>query len=108
MPKYNAEDFHADELAEDLADRGFPHLRVRRRGPLLTLESGDKREPFAHARLRRETVHLWRLEMPARGGWEPTPFREPMDRHLERLTTELAWALAPRPAIPIRTSGRKY
>jgi len=107
MPKYDAEDFDAEELAEDLADRGFKHLRVRRRGPLLTIESGDKRDPTAHARLRRETVHLWRLEMPTSSGWEPTPFRELMERHLERLTTELAWALAPRD-IPIRTSGRQY
>lgn len=107
MPKYDAEDFDAEELAQDLADRGFKHLRVRRRGPLLTIESGDKRDPIPHARLRRETVHLWRLEMPTQNGWEPTPYRELMDRHVERLTTELAWALAPRD-IPIRTSGRKY
>ena len=108
MPTYNAEDFDAEELAEDLAERGFKHLRVRRRGPALTIESGSKTDPIAHARLRRETVSLWRLEMPTSSGWEPTPYRETMDRQLVRLTTELSWALAPRPRIPIRTSGPKY
>jgi hypothetical protein len=80
MPAHDAEDFDAHELADDLAYRGFKHPRVRRRGPLLTIESGDKRDPIANARLRRETVHLWRLEMPTSDGWEPTPFREDMDR----------------------------
>lgn len=108
MPKYNAEDFDAEELADDLADLGFKHLRVRRRGPLLTIESGSRTDPDVHARLRRETVSLWRLEMPTSPGWEPTPYREPMERHLTRLTTELAWALAPRPANPMRTSGPKH
>ena len=97
MPNHAAEDFHAEELADDLADRGFPHLRVRRRGPLLTIESGDKHDVIAHARLRRDTVHLWRLEMPTpSGAWDPTPYRDLMDTHVERLVTELAWVLAPR------------
>ena len=40
------------------------HLRVRMRGDLLILEAGPKGDPFPHARFRRDTVHLWRLEMP--------------------------------------------
>ena len=108
MPKYNAEHFDAEELADDLLERGFDHLRVQRRGPLLTIQSGNKADPISHARLRRETVSLWRLEMPTSSGWQPTPYRETMDQHLARLTTDLAWALTPRLSIPIRTSGRKY
>jgi hypothetical protein len=109
MPKFAAEDYHAEELADDLAQRGFKHLRVRRRGDTLTIESGDKRDPYTHARLRRDTVHLWVLEMPTDAGrWEPTPYRQPMDPMLELLVTQLGWALAPRPEIPMRTSGRKY
>ena len=109
MPKFAAEDYHAEELEDDLAQRGFKHLRVRRRGELLTIESGNKRDPVPHARVRRDTVHLWILEMPTETGrWESTPFRQTMDPLVELLTTQFAWALAPRPAIPIRTSGRKY
>lgn len=109
MPKLAAEDYHAEELADDLAKRGFKHLRVRRRGDLLTIESGSKREIVAHARFRRDTVHLWILEMPTHSGkWESTPFRQPVEPLTELLVTQLAWALAPRSEIPMRTSGRKY
>lgn len=97
MPKLAAEDYHADELEDELADRGFTHLRVRRRGPVLTIESGPKSDAISHARLRRDTVHLWILEMPtAEGAWETTPYRDVMDRQVERLVTDLAWTLAPR------------
>lgn len=109
MPSLAAEDYHAEELADDLAARGFAHLRVRRRGAVLTIESGPKKDPISHARLRRDTVHLWVLEMPTTTErWEPTPYRQPIDAQLELLVTELAWTLAPRPTIPMRTSGRRY
>lgn len=109
MPKLAAEDYHAEELADDLRERGFKHLRVRRRGELLTIESGDKKDPVPHARLRRETVHLWRLEMPTHTGtWDPTPIRDLIGRLLALLTTDFSWALAPQTPIPSRTSGRKY
>lgn len=108
MPNLAADEDDADELADDLDEHGFEHLRVRRRGAVLTIESGDKRDPVAHARLRRNTVHLWCLEMPtAAGEWEPTPYRDTMDNLVALLTTQLSWSLAPRD-IPIRTSGRKY
>lgn len=97
MPKLAAEDYHADELADDLADHGFPHLRVRRRGAVLTIESGSKPHVVPHARLRRDTVHLWILEMPTAGGkWDVTPYRDVMDRQVQRLVGDLAWTLTPR------------
>jgi hypothetical protein len=109
MPKLTAEDYHAEELEDALAERGFTHVRVRHRGDLLTIESGAKSTPVAHARLRRDTVHLWILEMPTHTGrWECTPFRQSMDQQVELLATQLAWALAPVPAIQRRTSGRRY
>ncbi|MBM4345410.1 MAG: hypothetical protein FJ100_18720, partial [Deltaproteobacteria bacterium] len=39
------------------------HLRVRARGDLLTIESGDKADPTRHARLRRDTATQWTLEI---------------------------------------------
>jgi hypothetical protein len=72
------------------------HLRVRRRGDLLTLESGPLENPRRHARLRRVTVHLWRLEMPAASNrWDPTPFRDQLKTLLEMLTHQFPWTLAP-------------
>lgn len=109
MPKPVAEDYHAEELADDLAKRGFKHLRVRRRADTLTIESGRKPDVVPHARLRRDTVHLWVLEMATHTGrWETTPFRTVMDELVELLTTQFAWALEPIDVMPIRTSGRKY
>ena len=96
MPKYAAEDFHADELEEELVEAGYPHLRVRRHGALLVIESGKKPDVVAHARLRRDTVHLWILEMPTERGWECTPFRDLMDELLALLLGQLSWSLAPR------------
>ena len=72
------------------------HLRVRRRGDLLTLESGPAENPRRHARLRRVTVHLWRLEMPASSSrWDLTPFRDQLKTLLEMLVHQFPWTLAP-------------
>lgn len=85
------------QAGNSAARRSFPHLRVRRRGPVLTIESGKKPNVVAHARLRRDTVHLWILEMPtASEKWEVTPHRDNMDRQVQLLVTDLAWPLAPR------------
>ena len=84
MRKLVAEDWRADDLEEDLTSRGYGHLRVRHHGDTLTIESGAKGpNAFAHARLRRETVHLWRLEMPtSTGRWATTAFGDDADsRH---------------------------
>lgn len=72
------------------------HLRVRRRGDLLTLESGPAEDPRRHARLRRVTVHLWRLEMPTSSNrWDLTPFRDQLKILLEMLVHQFPWTLAP-------------
>ena len=95
MPKKIAiEEYWADELQDDLAVRGLTHLRVRRRGDLLVLESGPRNAPSPHARFRRETVHLWRLEFPTHtGSWEITPFRDQLARLLDTLTKDFPWML---------------
>lgn len=77
-------------------DPGLSHLRVRRRGDLLILESGSPEAPRRHARLRRVTVHLWRLEMPtSTNRWELTPFRDQLKALLEMLIEYFPWTLAP-------------
>ena len=52
------------------------HVRVRKRGNLLILESGSKEAPIPHARLRRTEIGTWALEMPYRSRWEPTPYQD--------------------------------
>ena len=71
------------------------HLHVRRRGAVLTLESGPKDDPFPHARFRRDTVYLWRLEMPVHGGkrWDKTPFRAPLEDLFTTVVEKFPWML---------------
>jgi hypothetical protein len=94
MPNVGPE--YAQEVQQDLFDRGFLHLRVRRRGDLLTIESGPLDDPVRHARLRRVTVGLWTLECATHTGqWEPTGLRDQLDPLIEQLTTTLSWVLQP-------------
>jgi len=104
MPKPAAEDYHPGELEEALSHHGLRHLRVRRRGDTLTIESGSAgRGAFPHARMRRETVHLWRLELPtSTGRWETTPLRDVIDHLVALLISDLSWTLAEPPSLPSR------
>lgn len=81
------------------ADEGLRHLRARRRGRVVTIESGQPGDVVPHARFRRDTQHLWLLEMPGRGGrWESTPFRARLDELMSTLATQFPWTLMPVPA----------
>lgn len=77
---------------------GLAHLRVRARGAVLTVESGSSDDPFPHVRFRRDTVNLWLVEMPVRGGrWQKTPFRGPLDDLVDMVADNFPWTLAPLP-----------
>ena len=85
------------------------HVRVRERGPVLTLESGPEEDPVPHARFRRDTVHLWLLEMPRRGNrWDRTGMRDTIDNLFDTLTTMFPWMLEPIADYPERTSDPEY
>jgi hypothetical protein len=97
VPKLRADEDDAEDLADLLARReGLDHLRVRHRADLLTLESGDKRDPVRHVRFRRSSVHLCTLEAATHTGrWERTGFRDTLPHLLDVLVTTLAWTIAP-------------
>ncbi len=85
------------------------HIRVRARGAVLTLESGPEDDPVLHARFRRDTVHQWLLEMPARGGrWDRTGMRDTIDNLVEALVANFPWMLEPVAENPERTSDPEY
>ena len=87
---------HAQAVASRLGARGLPHLRARKYGELVVIESGPKDNPIPHVRLRRDTVHLWRLEIATHTGrWEKSGFRGTIDQLLELLVTQLPWTVAP-------------
>jgi len=96
MAKHAAEDHHCDSVVAFLHERGHAHVRARKRGPVVTIESGPREEPVPHARFRRDTVHLWLLEMPTHTGrWQPTGFRGPLDDLLAALVEQFPWTLTP-------------
>ena len=97
MAKFRAEDSDAAAARRFLRERGgLSHIRARCRADVLTLESGGSDDPIPHARLRREGVHLWRLEMPTSSGrWEKTPHRAQLGEVLRVLAEVYPWMLAP-------------
>jgi hypothetical protein len=97
MAGFGSEEMAVDWLHERFKSvRELDHLRARKRGRTVTLESGPTPDVVAHVRFRRDTVHLWFLEMPARGGrWETTPYRDTLPALMELLEDQFSWTLAP-------------
>lgn len=91
------------------ATDGLTHLRARKRGRVVTIESGPAGDAVSHARFRRDTVHLWLLEMPGRGHrWEPTPYRDNVASLMALLEETFPWALAAIDENPDTTSDPGY
>lgn len=109
MPAQPAEKYHADALEKRLHDRGLTHLRVRKYGKTLIVESGPKDQAWKHFRLRRDTVHLWWLDMAGRSGrWERTPYRDLMDNLADLVMDAFGWTLQDILGNPDRTSDQEY
>jgi len=96
MAKFHAESYDASGAERFLHGEGIDHIRVRKHGALLNLESGPEDDPVKHARLRRVSVHYWTLEMPTHmGRWERTGLRDDLDNLLKALVEDFAWTLTP-------------
>jgi hypothetical protein len=111
MSEFGPEAMAVEWLLEEFSStEGLGHLRARRRGRVVTVESSPKGDVVAHARFRRDTAHLWWLEMPVRvGKWDRTPFRGSMTDLLEVLKTQFPWTLAELPSDnPDSTSDPGY
>ncbi len=94
MSQYRAESYMASGLEHDLHKQGYEHLRVRRYGALLVIESGPSKDAVKHARLRRVTVQYWTLEMATHTGkWQPTGLRDVMDEVVDKLVQDFGWTL---------------
>jgi hypothetical protein len=89
--------FHVSNLASMIDDhKELAHLRVRARGATLIIESGPKDDAIPHARFRKDTVHLWTLELPDhRGRWQPTGDRGQLGQLFATLRGQYAWTLTP-------------
>ena len=96
MPKYAAETYDATALQKYLHEQGQVHLRVRKYGDSLIVESGRNDDPVKHARFRRVTVNYWTLEMATHTGrWENTGLRGLMDDLQKMLVEDFGWVLTP-------------
>lgn len=97
MPKRAAEPFDLESTQHFFRIReGFEHIRVRKHGDLLVLESGPKTDPVQHARLRRVTRQWWTLEVATHTGqWQSAGLRHPRMQVLEALVADFPWVLTP-------------
>jgi hypothetical protein len=99
MAKFPADEIHVWSVQDFIDEyRGLKHLRPRKRGDTVILESGPKDDAIAHARIRRVTSQWWALELPERSGrWSQVPFiRAPLREVLDQLRKEFPWLLKPR------------
>lgn len=96
MPARAAETYHCSQIVAFLLEQGFAHLRARKYGTSVIVESGPKDDAIKHLRFRRDTVHLWALDIADhRGKWERTPFRGNLDDALALVVDSFPWVLAP-------------
>jgi hypothetical protein len=95
MPKHLAQESDARLVRAAFRRPGLRHLRVRRRSDLVTVESGPDQDPIRHARFRRDTVHLWVLEIATHTGrWEKTPYRDLLPKLTELVIDAFPWTLS--------------
>jgi hypothetical protein len=97
MPTLRAEEYEADSVRDVLRKRRLRHLRVRRYGALLIIESGPEEDAIPHVRLRRVTRQYFTLEAATHTGrWERTGLRACLEPVLEQALREMPWLFADR------------
>jgi hypothetical protein len=94
MPKHTADELQAISLQGVLKQRGLTHLRVRRHGQLLTVESGPANDVVPHVRFRRHGAHIWTAEFATHmGGWEQTPLRGQIEHLVDIIQSDFPWTV---------------
>lgn len=94
MPRHTADEIQALSLQGLLKRRGLTHLRVRRHGMLLIVESGSSDDPVAHVRFRRHGAHIWTLEFATHmDRWEATPFRGQIEHLVDMVQSDFPWTV---------------
>lgn len=95
MPKFPPDPFAQFTLESTIRKHKLEHLRVRKHGDLLVIESGPKSDPISHIRLRRATRQWYTLEIATRGRWQPVPIRARAPELLETVIHNFPWVLTP-------------
>lgn len=101
MPTNRAESADAERVEEVLRRAGAGHLRTRKYGATVIVESGAAEDPLRHIRLRRDSVHLWCLDVANhRGQWERTPVRGLLDEVVTAALRDFPWTMTPLDPYP--------
>lgn len=97
MSKFREDLFVLFTLETTIQKHGLDHLRVRKRGDLLTFESGPKEDPVRHIRLRRATQQWYTLEIATHTGrWQFVPTIRAGARDVfETVIRQFPWVLMP-------------
>ncbi len=107
MPKYHAEDYHPKTVERLLHERGLTHLRARKHGAAVIVESGPPDDPVKHLRLTRDAVHLWLLDIADhRGRWERTGERASVENLVALVMDNFPWTLQRIADYPERTTDQ--
>ena len=104
----HAENYHPGEVERHLHARNLKHLRARKHGAAVVVESGPDERPWKHFRIRRDTVHLWRLDMARGERWEKTPLRGTLEELIDMVIDQFPWTLTDVLGNPERTSDPEY
>ena len=109
MPKFQAEDHDPKTVERLLHARQLTHLRARKYGAAVIVESGPTNDPVKHLRLTRDSVHLWLLDIADhRGRWERTPERASLKDLVTLAMDAFPWTLQSADDYPERTSDLEH
>ena len=96
MPQFAEDPFAVISLKDIIEKNGLAHLRVRKHGDLLIIESGPKQDPVQHLRMRRVTRQWYALEIHDHyGHWQRVDIRARAHVVLETVIREFPWLLTP-------------
>jgi hypothetical protein len=84
-------------LEDELRGRGLGHLRVKKHGDSLLVQSGEPDDPYNHFKLTALPRQQWRVSMGTRGKvWEPTPFQGTLKEVVALVIDTFPWMVEPR------------
>lgn len=93
--KQKTDESQIENLAKILKGyKELSHLKVRKLGDLLILDSMPNGKRYSHTRFRCLSKNIFRLEMPTRNKWEMTPFEGSLEDLLQMVIDQFPWTLA--------------
>ena len=71
------------------------HLRLRKRGDTIVIESGPPGDAYPHLRVRKHSATKWGIDAATHTGrWDPMPLQGPLLELLTTVAENFPWLLA--------------